>query len=138
MDIDRAFADPTLEAEGVWVDYREGSRVKIARLGNAAFQKAHESKQRPYRKLIRDGRLPAQVSNRVLCEALAETVLLDWDGFNKKGKTLKYSAEAATKLLIERMDFRDEIALLATEEETFRQKIDGDSEKNSGTSSPGI
>ena len=34
MDINNVFADPDLERDGVWLDYHDGARIKIARLGS--------------------------------------------------------------------------------------------------------
>ena len=49
MDIGKAFADTQMEKEGAWVDYRDDSKVKIARVGTPNFQRVYESRLKPYR-----------------------------------------------------------------------------------------
>ncbi len=137
MDIDKAFTDETLEREGAWVEYREGSRVKLARLGNPRFQRMYEAKMRPYRRLERQNKMDPELTTKLLCDCLAETVLLGWEGFDHQGKPVPYSTEGAKALLMRSMDFRDEITVLATEEENFKQAMDEESEKNSQTPSAG-
>ena len=131
MDIDKAFADPKLESEGVWVSYREGSKVKVARMGNPTFQKHLDAKMRPHKRKQDRGTLSSEIETRVLCEAIAETVLLDWSGFTKDGKDFKYTPDAAAALLIQSMDFRNEISDIALVEEHFRNDETEDLAKNS-------
>lgn len=130
MDIGRAFADPQKEKEGNWVDYREDSKVKIARVGTPNFQRVYESRLKPHRRKQRDGTLSGDVENKILCEVVAETILLDWEGFTNNGKELKYSKKAAFDLLMEHIDFRNEIVELATTESSFYADYVEESEKN--------
>lgn len=143
MDFDKDFASPDLEINGVWVQYEhngepvEGAQVKIARLGNPEWQKKHDKLMQPYRRMERDGRMPASKQTDILCRSYIGTVLLDWSGFTKKGKTFKFSEENAYKMLRERMDFRNSVTTLAAREENFRQELEDDAAKNSGTSFDG-
>ena len=130
MDIRKSFADPENERAGVWVDYRDGSRVKIARAGNSNFSRLYQAKMKPYSRQERAGTLDESIQSKILCDVLAETVLLGWEGFEDNGKALKYSAKAASEMLLEFMDFRNEIVELATTEEIFHQEHTEDSEKN--------
>jgi len=67
----------------------------------------------------------------LLCEVIAETVLLDWDGFENDGKQFKYSAKNAFELLFKHVDFRNEVVEYATTEEIFHREDGEESEKNS-------
>ena len=131
MEITTAFADPDLELDGVWLDYRDGSRVKVARLGNPRFQKLYDAKMKPFRRLQRQNRLDGETENRVLCECLAGAILRDWRGFTKFDEELAYSTKAALDLLLASIDFRNEITDLASAEESFHQGHEQDSEGNS-------
>ena len=130
MDIENAFADPEAEKEGVWIDYRGGSKIKIARLGNSKFRRLQSAKLKPHLRKYREGTLDDELETNILCEVIAKTVLLGWEGFDKGGKPLKYSEKAATDLLIEHMDFRNDIVDLATKEENFFAEVVEDAEKN--------
>jgi len=120
MDIDTAFTDPAAEEEGVWVKYRDGSEVKVARVGNPKFQRRLDAKMRPHRRKEQAGTMDVDVQNRILCECMSETILLDWKGFTRKGKPVAYSPDAATELLLRSMDFRNDMTDLAASEEHFR------------------
>lgn len=130
MDISKAFSDPTLEEDGVWVDYREGSQIKIARVGNKRFQKFYDLKMKPHRRAERAGKLSALLHTEILCECLAETVLLGWKGFTNGTAEFKYSKTNALELLKQSMDFRDEVTAYATDEEAFKQEDEEDASKN--------
>lgn len=72
-------ADKSKETSGIWLDF--GSfRIKVARAGgsNVAFAKTVEEKTRPYRRAIDQGVMDAKVADRLLAEAFAENVVLDW------------------------------------------------------------
>jgi hypothetical protein len=131
MDIDNAFANPTAENEGVWIDYRDGSKVKIARIGSLAFTKAYDAALKPHRRRQRAGTMDTVTETRILCEVVSRTILLGWEGFTQLGKEWKYSQKRAFDLLWGSLDFRNEVVELATAEETFHQDVQEDSEKNS-------
>lgn len=130
MDVTKKFANVSLENEGVWLDYRDGSKVKLTRLGNARFQRIFDAKMRPHQAAKRGNRLATDVETSVLCACIAEAILVDWEGFEKDGKKLKYTAEAAKELLIAHIDFRNEIVEMASAEENFRTDYMEDSAGN--------
>lgn len=130
MDINTAFSDPKLETDGVWCSYREGSEVLVARIGAPRFQRMLDAKMRPHRRKEKAGLLDSETENRVLCETMAQTVLLDWRGFKDGTKDFPYSQEAALNLLLRSIDFRNDIAELAAVEDTFRAEELEDDSKN--------
>ncbi len=137
MDIDTDFADPEIEREGVWIPYRGDSKVLIARLGNPNWQSKHDRLMKPFVRLARDGKLPTKKQTDILCESYAGTVVLDWSGFTKAGKVLKFTDDACVKLLKARLDFRNDMSVLASDEENFKREVDEETAKNSATSSNG-
>jgi hypothetical protein len=130
MDIDNAFANPEAETDGVWIDYRDGSKVKLARLGNKKFRRVYEGLLKPHLRKQRDGTLDSDIENNLVCKAFAKSILLDWDGFTQKGKPLKYSEDVAYDLLVRSMDFRNDISELSQTEETFHLELADEAEKN--------
>jgi hypothetical protein len=131
FDIVRDTTDPKKEQEGVWMDYLGGSRVKIARLGNANFENIFNRKMAPYRKQERKGTLSTDIQTKIVCECASESILLDWEGFTKDGKPLKYSKLAAKELLEASVDFRNDMVELAGEQAAFHADYEEDSIKNS-------
>ena len=130
MDVDNGFTDPELEREGVWVDYRGGSRIKIARIHNPNFTRAYDAAIKPHKRKQRAGTLETEVETTIFCKCISKTILLDWEGFTKNGKPWKYSAENAYQLLEDKIDFRNEVVEFATTEEIFHREFNEDSEKN--------
>lgn len=131
LKFEKEFSSREVENEGVWIDYRSGSRVKIARLGNKEFQKLYDLKLKPHKKAARRGEVPTHVLNDIANFCMSRAVLINWEGFSKDGKTLKYSPEAAYELLSEYRDFSDDIADLASDQQHFHEHLAEDSEKNS-------
>lgn len=131
MEVGELFANPDLEKEGVWVDYRGGVSLKIARLGNPNFSRVYDAKLKPHRRKQRAGTLGTDVETRILCEVLSETVLLDWEGLSRGGKSLKYTSREAFALLHAYRDFRDEVVEYASNEEVFHKQDEEEAAKNS-------
>lgn len=134
MDIENAFADPEIEREGVWVDYRDGSRVKVARLGNPLYTRAQDAALKPHRRKQRAGNMESELETKLLCEVIAKTVLVDWEGFTKNGKEFKYSEKRAAELLVASIDFRNDVVEFSNTEDIFHREHQQDSEKNLPTS----
>jgi len=130
MDIDSAFANPEAEKEGVWIDYRDGSRIKVARLHNPRFTSAYDAAIKPHKRKQRAGTLKTEVETSIFCRCIAKTILLDWEGFEKDGKPWKYSEKNAYDLLQASLDFRNEVTEYSTSEEVFHRDHQEDSAKN--------
>nr|BDD45286.1 hypothetical protein 8 [bacterium] len=121
-----------LENEGVWMDLGSGIKVKIARIKNPKFRKMYERLTRPHERQIRQGTLDSDIMEKIVCQCLAKTVLLDWDGIELDGKKFPYSPENSLKLMQDDglSDFRDQIADLAGSADIFREEDLQDAEKN--------
>tara|TARA_Y100001938_G_scaffold150167_2_gene239913 strand:- start:1973 stop:2419 length:447 start_codon:yes stop_codon:yes gene_type:complete len=138
MDFKKHYAtDSDAEAEGQWIEWSEGTRLKIARLGNPNYNRLLQAKMKPVRHLRDRGTLPDAESSRILCEVIAETIITDWEGVEYEGKELSYSRENALMLLTELKDFREDVITVATEQSVFRSEEIADSAKNSSRSSSG-
>ncbi len=135
MEITTDFADPTLTENGVWRDYRIDSRIKIAGIGNAKFAADQERQRSSYSGIRRnrEGRLPGDLETKILCRSMAKYILIDWEGFTKKGKTLKHSEEVAYELLMANVHFRNDIAAMSSEEGNFLKDVEDVDTKNSSS-----
>jgi len=126
-----------LENDGVWEDIDEGFRVRVARANNPHHQRIAENLMRPYRRQIASGNLSVEKQQEITIQAMAECLLLDWEGLEIDGKAVPYSVSQAIELLTEYKDFREEIAEIAQSMELFRSKEVEDAEKNSSSASSG-
>lgn len=138
MDLRKRFAtDPELELNGVWVEIGQGARVKVARTNNKRYTERMQALMRPHRRQLRMGQLDDEVFDAILIRVVAETVLLDWENLEDGGKPIPYNTENAMRLMTEFPDFRNVVAEIAQEMETFRAVELADAEKNSERSSSG-
>ena len=138
MDLAKHYrTDENSEADGVWVDWGEETKLKIARIGNPNYQKRFQALLKPHRHLRDRGLLPDEVQTEILNKCISETILLGWEGVEYEGEKLKYSAENALKLISELKDFREDVLTVAGEQAIYRQAEVEESSKNSSKSSDG-
>lgn len=111
----------SLSDEGTWVDY-EGSKFKIAHISNNKFQRAFARLQQPYRKKIEAGTLDPEISKKLLCQAMSEGILVEWQNVTSKQGPINYSSEFAFKLLMNNPGVREFITEYASNIDNFRQE----------------
>lgn len=122
--------------EGVWVEYM-GVPLRIARWGNAKFSKTFRRLSKPYQREIRNNTLDNETSERLVSEAMADAILLDWDKEKFPGK-VEYSKENAIELLRQDEDCREFVRNAASQAETFyrqedEEKVESLKKPSSGT-----
>lgn len=132
FDIFTAFAtDENLENNGTIFPLGADSSLLIARAGNRRYQRAI-TKAVERRKLELDSGGPeasdadanaaADVSDQIIVDVMAETVLLGWTNLTFKGEDLgEYTTEKARKVLAVK-DFRKHVSMLADKMEAFKVK----------------
>lgn len=98
--------DDKAAQDGTWTEYR-GVSLKIARSNNERFAQSFLRGSRPYRKEINANALDNKIAERILCEALAEGILVDWKDFVIEGQEIPYSVENATSLMRDDPDCRE-------------------------------
>lgn len=117
-------ADVRLEAEGVWVEYKDGVDLKLARQGNPEFVKEYDKQRAPYRKQLKRDTLPSNIQLKMLCAVYARTVLLDWRGKieDYEGNALKYTPKLGNDVLTYDKEFREFVTEQADDERHFRDE----------------
>ncbi len=130
MDFGKTFGDPKLEQEGAWVRYHDG-KLKIARLGNENFQITFDRSMKPYRTRGKEANIGPVEETRILCECIAESVLLGWENMTEDDSPVDYSVEAATRMLVRYQTFRNDVVDLAGMEDNFKREADEKLEGNS-------
>ncbi len=131
MDLYQHFqTDKRAEEEGVWVPLSSTARIKVARMGNPRHQAALKRLSMPY---VKPGMRAADIADDVYAEisrlAVAETILLDWDGVTKDQQPLAYSKEEAAKAL-QMADFYELVLRMANGMDMFRVARLAELEKN--------
>jgi len=110
------------EVEGVWTTYTDGVRFKIARAGNRNFLRASDRLEAPYRKAIQRGKMSTEKTLEIQCRAMAEGILLDWEGIATEDGPLEYTVDNASLVLRHNVEVRDFVFEFATEQENFRSE----------------
>ena len=122
MDIFTTYAtDASLENNGTWIKVGD-ARFKIARAGNRKFQKALAAAYETHRPAltVNDDAADA-LSDQIMAEVMAKTILLDWEHVEFRGQPMHYSTGNA-KAALAIKDFRKLITNLAGDIEHFRVK----------------
>jgi len=132
MDLRSYKTDLTVSEEGVWVDMGEGCQLLVARKGNQKFARKLKALIKPYQRQIDMNTMSDDLANKLLAEAMAYGILLDWKGLKLDGKEIKYSPEKAQELLNdpELIDFRNAVDQLSDDREQFRTESIEAAEKN--------
>lgn len=139
MDLNVFKTDTVKTDEGVWCPIDSETDIKIARYGNKVFQRAFQREMKPYKQLIDRGALDDDTADKILVNAIAEGILLDWRGMKKNGEDLPYSRSAAIDILLDKSlrDFRALVVELAQDMQLFRETEIEDAEGKSQSSSAG-
>lgn len=124
FNLDDIFVDRAKGELGVWVQCFSGSRLKLA------YSEGKKYKTR-LAKLARQHRLELDDSNEdsweliqeITAQALAETVLLDWEGIVINGEEQKYNQELGKQVLMNYPKLREFVLEKAAEPATFREGL---------------
>ena len=130
LDIFAEFAtDETAETEGVEMEYGD-AKLLIARSGNKNFaRKLSKLYERNQKLLDRKDDAADKLSDTLMIDCIAETILLGWSGIGYQGKPLDYSLTNA-KTLLAHKDFRRKVMELAEDIDAFKVKQEAEEEKN--------
>ena len=116
----RSKEDVRHESEGVWVDYYDGIRIKVARTGNPKQIQTYDQMTKKYQKKGFD-KQPMLKRRAVNSAVLARTVLMDWSGVeDENGKNLKYTIEEGEKTLNNDISFYHFVSSESDDESVFR------------------
>ncbi len=138
LDLDKQYkTDPELEENGVWEEVGDGARLLIARINNPTYVRAYRQIPRGIRRRFEAGELADDRSDDIICDILSKTVLLNFENLSIGDKPLKYSQEAARKVLKKYPDFRELVWQIANEAQRFHGDSVEEDAKNSPSSSGG-
>ncbi len=132
LDLDKQYkTDPSLEEHGVWEDVGGDAKLLVARTNNPAYVRAYRRVPRGIRRQFEAGSLPDDRSDDIICNVMAETILLDFKNLTIGDKPIKYSRENAKKVLVEYPDFRELVWQIANESQRYHSDGIEEDVKNS-------
>jgi len=132
-NIESIKTDVKKEEGGVWVDFAEGIKLKIARARNPKYQELLRNLVEPKKKDIRGDKLTIEQLSDVLLEVRAHTVLLDWKNIeDNNGATIPYSPDKAMEFFRdpELKDFHTFVVAISENADQYKKDLVKDSEKN--------
>jgi len=123
MDVFKRFAtDETLENAGAWRDLGGGAKVLVARAGNRENTRMLKKQFEMHEQALKgDDEASEALSDKIMTEIMAKTILLGWEGIEFKGAPLAYSVENA-RMLLGVKDFKKHIAKIADDLTNFQAK----------------
>lgn len=129
MDIFSTYAvDESKEQGGVMMPLGD-AKLLIARTGNKAYVKMlGKEVERHSKALATKDEAADKLSDKIMADVMAETILLGWENVTFKGAALEYSKDNARMVLVHK-EFRREVARMADDFTAF--KLDeADDQKN--------
>lgn len=124
--------DEKAENTGVWRNLGK-AKLLVARAGNKAYSKMlSRLVEENQRDLDLKDDAAEVLSDSIMQQVLAATVLLDWQNVGFKGEILPYCVENAKTLLAVK-DFRAQVSRLANEAEAFKLAKSEQAGKPSGS-----
>lgn len=132
MNLYRQFkTDEQKEVDGVWIALSATARVKVARMGNTRYRECMKRLRAPYQQGGLGTTIPDDLQQALLREAVAETILVDWDGIeDQDGHPLPYSKKAALDACTDLKDFYLVVLAASDNMETFKVSTQAALEKN--------
>jgi hypothetical protein len=123
FDLNSTFTDGNLERDGVWIEYFEGSQLKIASKESPEY-KAYLARLAQRHKLKIGGKpRPETMSlmKTVMSDAMAKHLLLDWKGISLNGEEeVPYSYATGKMVLLNSIELYEFVDNAAEDHAQFR------------------
>lgn len=116
--------NPVETEDGVWTPAYEGVEFLVAHVSSMKFQKKLARLQQPYAKQIENKRLDPSIQKKLLCTAMAGTILLGWKGdmVDKDGNAVEFSDTHAFNLMNNHVGVREFVTSWAGDLDNYRKE----------------
>lgn len=127
--------DPEKEKRGVWVEYAEGFRIKLARWNNPQFRTCLDELTAGNLAFAQRSRRSRSYTTETIKKAMARHILLDWEGLEEENGTgelvaVPYSEEKAFELLSRSEIFCDDVIDISSRIDLFKTDAVKEAEGN--------
>ena len=130
--------DETLEKQGIQLSYGNNDNgeeilIIISRAGssNSNYTRVVEAKTKPYRRQIQAETLPRDVSDKIMREVYAESIVLGWSGVcDQDGNSLSFTKENVIKIFTDLPDLFEDVKEQANKASLFRSEEMSSDSKN--------
>lgn len=117
MDISKFKVEESKASEGVWIDGPQGSRFKIRSADSKAYKRTMAALAR--RESPNKVRKDPETQTRITIRAMAEEIIVDWEGIENEGVTITPTLENKI-ILLGVTELRELIATEAQDLANFR------------------
>ncbi|MDD5486774.1 MAG: hypothetical protein WDA41_07965 [Candidatus Neomarinimicrobiota bacterium] len=128
FDIDKVFGfDDKMAQEGVkmFLDAKGEQYFLVRRIPNPDYERMLSREFRRNKRLLEMETPESELlSQKLMAEVLAKTVLIGWEGIAVKGKKLPFSVEGAAKILTEYPNLRSAVLEFGQDTKNFRPTDD--------------
>jgi hypothetical protein len=125
--------NPSLETEGVVLDFGDAGKFRIARAGgaNQRFQRRVNQLSKPHRHAISLGTIDPIVLDEIMRTSYAETIVLGWeDVTGEDGEPFPFNKENCMKLFSDLPELFGQIIKASQQVAFFKQEMNEASVKN--------
>jgi hypothetical protein len=120
MDFEKLYGvDVDAVENGKWMVTQEGFDVKIAKLGNPAFNAEVVRLQKPHLSLLRSSANTDELIDKIAVRAMAKTILLDWKA-ESNGVAIEYTPELGYDYMMKSPDFKEDVSTLSAARDNFK------------------
>jgi hypothetical protein len=119
MDISAIKGNDSAVNEGRWFPMDETTKVRICSRHKDAFKKAMRRAARKNRSKSRSAEATDILGDKLSCKAMAEHIVVGWEGVTEGGKKVPYSIETAERYLNEVPVFFEFVESCASDMEAF-------------------
>lgn len=129
---DRYYVNKTAEEEGTWVELGDGIAVKVRRFNSAHAKATRRKLEEPHAALMRSGTVPEDIADDILTKQMSQSLIIDWKGVTTEtGEAIPATPENVEGQLRKYPEFRNEVAALVLDRQTFKKLIQKEDLKNS-------
>lgn len=115
--------DKDAQKNGIWEDF-SGGKFLIASTSTSKYQSRLNTLRKPLARQIDNGTVNPDDLTNMLCQAMSECVLLDWDGVaTGNGTKVEYSRDNAKELLVNNEAFRDFVIEVASNQALYEKEF---------------
>jgi len=121
--------DPKAEVNGVWRDIGNGTKLLVARANNRRYSKLLSKLFEEHKEALdKEDDAADALSDSIMVQVFAETVLVGWEKLGYKGAELPYNLDNA-KMVLSHADFRVKVGRLSSEIDSYLIKEEGEQGK---------
>lgn len=115
--------DPKAEAEGVWIEFRAGAKLKVRSQSSLQAREWALRRAKGQRQLImaNGGALPPSLMDKNELDMCVEILVVDWQGVNNgDGHAIPFTRENLRKVLTDLPVLRRDVMFVSQVDESFR------------------